>query len=195
LFNSNRRPPNRVYETMHNYMKRRSQSRNDPDQSSRVHRSDRSKRKVVVDASSTTSSVTSTTVYPHVMVQHNYHDHTNDPVAKAFLHDDDGMVHDADATNLRLFNMSFPIKLYEMLEKVEHDGNADVISWQPHGRCVSYGSSFGSFHRIIAWAHFRFSISFYPFPFGSFRSTNPTHSKKSCRITSNCPRSVPFRGN
>lgn len=29
----------------------------------------------------------------------------------------------------------FPVRLYKMLESVERDGLADVISWQWHGRC------------------------------------------------------------
>lgn len=31
--------------------------------------------------------------------------------------------------------VAFPIKLHEMLDKIEKDGHADVVSWQPHGRC------------------------------------------------------------
>ena len=29
----------------------------------------------------------------------------------------------------------FPLKLHQVLEQVETDGYAHVISWQPHGRC------------------------------------------------------------
>lgn len=29
----------------------------------------------------------------------------------------------------------FPLKLHEMLDQIEEDGLASVISWQPHGRC------------------------------------------------------------
>ena len=29
----------------------------------------------------------------------------------------------------------FPVKLHEILDHIEEDGLADVISWQPHGRC------------------------------------------------------------
>lgn len=32
-------------------------------------------------------------------------------------------------------NTAFPLKLYDMLERVERDGYAHIISWQPHGRC------------------------------------------------------------
>ena len=30
---------------------------------------------------------------------------------------------------------AFPIRLYEMLSCAELDGFADIVSWQPHGRC------------------------------------------------------------
>jgi hypothetical protein len=29
----------------------------------------------------------------------------------------------------------FPLKLHALLDTIEADGHADVISWQPHGRC------------------------------------------------------------
>lgn len=32
-------------------------------------------------------------------------------------------------------SVSFPMKLHQMLEQIEKDGLAHIISWQPHGRC------------------------------------------------------------
>ena len=32
-------------------------------------------------------------------------------------------------------SVPFPLKLHEMLDQIEADGLAEVISWQPHGRC------------------------------------------------------------
>jgi hypothetical protein len=29
----------------------------------------------------------------------------------------------------------FPLKLHDVLKNIEEDGLADIISWQPHGRC------------------------------------------------------------
>ena len=29
----------------------------------------------------------------------------------------------------------FPLKLHQVLDQIEIDGTAHVISWQPHGRC------------------------------------------------------------
>jgi hypothetical protein len=30
---------------------------------------------------------------------------------------------------------NFPVKLHFMLSELETDGMADIVSWQPHGRC------------------------------------------------------------
>lgn len=60
----------------------------------------------------------------HQVVCHNYHDHRDDidngspePLARGGV------------------TTPFPIKLHEMLDEIERDGYADVVSWQPHGRC------------------------------------------------------------
>lgn len=64
----------------------------------------------------------------HLIVQHHYHDHSNDPVPTGpqvqEVVDDCAVNHNA-----------FPLKLYEMLTVIERDGFSDVVSWQPHGRC------------------------------------------------------------
>ena len=62
-------------------------------------------------------------------VVHNYHDHANDP--------DENDVADSDEPHRRRGGVSvaFPVKLHAVLDQVEADGLAHVISWQHHGRC------------------------------------------------------------
>ncbi|GKY94424.1 hypothetical protein MPSEU_000408300 [Mayamaea pseudoterrestris] len=65
-------------------------------------------------------------------VEHNYHDHAGD-------------VDENDASSLTEFSeehrrrggvaVTFPERLHQVLEQVERDGYAHIISWQPHGRC------------------------------------------------------------
>jgi hypothetical protein len=61
-------------------------------------------------------------------VEHHYQDHAND------LDED---ISSDDACNRRRGGVavSFPLKLHTVLDQVEVDGFAHVISWQPHGRC------------------------------------------------------------
>lgn len=60
------------------------------------------------------------------LVQHDYHDHAGDPTVdpKTIKHKAKGGV-----------ITPFPVKLHSMLDKIEADGLAHVVSWQPHGRC------------------------------------------------------------
>jgi hypothetical protein len=57
-------------------------------------------------------------------VVHNYHDHSAD--AKA-----------AEEGERRKGGVSvpFPVKLHSVLDQVEADGLAHIVSWQTHGRC------------------------------------------------------------
>jgi len=61
----------------------------------------------------------------HIIVQHNYHDHSNDNRA------DYQEEHPARGG----VTTPFPLKLHDMLENVTADGFEHIISWQPHGRC------------------------------------------------------------
>lgn len=61
----------------------------------------------------------------HIIVQHHYHDHANDPEPSI---GDDWEALKAPAV------VAFPFKLYEMLERVEEEGLEHIVSWQPHGR-------------------------------------------------------------
>jgi HSF-type DNA-binding len=66
----------------------------------------------------------------HITVQHHYHDHSTDsaPVLGTQAAFEDLPVRGSTAA-------PFPVKLYEMLERVEKEGFGHVVSWQPHGRC------------------------------------------------------------
>eukprot|EP00980_Cylindrotheca_fusiformis_P024154 scaffold11571_cov122-Cylindrotheca_fusiformis.AAC.17 len=61
----------------------------------------------------------------HITVQHHYHDHSYDSPERYVQQQParGGVV------------TPFPVKLHEMLRQLELDGHADIISWQPHGRC------------------------------------------------------------
>lgn len=71
--------------------------------------------------------------HPHIITQHNYHDHSTDPVKDnehlESTHDKNG--HSKQHHHM----MAFPLKLYDMLERVEAEGSQSVVSWQSHGRC------------------------------------------------------------
>lgn len=61
-------------------------------------------------------------------VVHNYHDHAGDEPENDFQE----IPHPRRRGGV---SMSFPMKLHAILDQVEADGLAHVISWQPHGRC------------------------------------------------------------
>ena len=65
-------------------------------------------------------------------VVHNYHDHALDS------EEDVEQQQETDEDHHRRrggVSVAFPIKLHAVLEQVEVDGLAHVISWQAHGRC------------------------------------------------------------
>ncbi|KAL3923290.1 MAG: hypothetical protein SGILL_001737 [Bacillariaceae sp.] len=61
-------------------------------------------------------------------VEHHYIDHANDP-------DEDGSSDEGSNRKRGGVSVSFPLKLHSVLEQVQVDGFAHIISWQPHGRC------------------------------------------------------------
>ncbi|KAL7475846.1 hypothetical protein ACHAW6_001749 [Cyclotella cf. meneghiniana] len=61
-----------------------------------------------------------------VVIRHDYHDHSTDPVV-----DPAQIKHKAKGGVV----VPFPVKLHSMLDAIERDGYAHVVSWQPHGRC------------------------------------------------------------
>ena len=72
---------------------------------------------------------------PKLFVEHNYQDHSQDPV----YHDTSTAVSsDGKRRGPRGgVLVPFPEKLYLMLAGVQKDGLEDVVSWQPHGRCFA----------------------------------------------------------
>ena len=72
---------------------------------------------------------------PHLIVQHHYHDHSLDRMPPGCS---PAQIHDEDSSSSNMSNSTiaaFPTRLYEMLLCAEPDGFADIVSWQPHGRC------------------------------------------------------------
>lgn len=65
-----------------------------------------------------------------IVVQHHYHDHANECATT-----EEKLIIDSAQQNPLV--ASFPMKLFMMLEQVEADGNAHIVSWQPHGRCFA----------------------------------------------------------
>ena len=61
-------------------------------------------------------------------VVHNYHDHKND-------HDDSENDEVEEMRRRGGVTVPFPVKLHQVLDQVEVDGYAHVVSWQSHGRC------------------------------------------------------------
>lgn len=58
---------------------------------------------------------------------HDYHDRLHDPVY--------GYPDKSSSANRGGVQVQFPEKLYNMLDRAEDDGIADIVSWQLHGRC------------------------------------------------------------
>jgi hypothetical protein len=61
-----------------------------------------------------------------VVIRHDYHDHSTD-----FVADPNQIKHKAKGGVV----IPFPVKLHTMLDAIERDGYAHIVSWQPHGRC------------------------------------------------------------
>lgn len=64
-------------------------------------------------------------------VVHNYHDHAYD----VDEHDVEDDISEEEQPRRGGVSIAFPVKLHAVLDQVEVDGLADVVSWQPHGRC------------------------------------------------------------
>ena len=69
-------------------------------------------------------------------VEHNYHDHVQDPVEA------DMLTFDVTEDKLKKRRghrggvaVPFPEKLQYMLSQMEPEDTADIVTWQPHGRC------------------------------------------------------------
>ena len=60
-------------------------------------------------------------------VEHHYHDHVRDPIAKS--------VEIVGARSDSVMSRSFPEKLHLLLDTMAEEGLEHIVSWQPHGRC------------------------------------------------------------
>jgi hypothetical protein len=86
------------------------------------------------------SAVRRTADKQHLIVVHNYVDHSLDPPPHA-----DSFEREARAGAI----IAFPLLLHDMLDAVEEDGNAHIVSWQPHGRCFVIHKS-DEFKKILS---------------------------------------------
>ena len=71
------------------------------------------------------------------LVQHTYHDHARDsPTDGSMISETkkNNASKQAHAAAAAAAAHSFPVKLHQALERIEEDGLAHIISWQPHGR-------------------------------------------------------------
>jgi hypothetical protein len=68
-------------------------------------------------------------------VVHNYHDHAYDPVDFDEGEEDHSSSQDEGQRRRGGVAVAFPLKLHAVLDQVEADGLAHVVSWQAHGRC------------------------------------------------------------
>eukprot|EP00522_Entomoneis_paludosa_P007807 CAMPEP_0172441240 /NCGR_PEP_ID=MMETSP1065-20121228/1809_1 /TAXON_ID=265537 /ORGANISM="Amphiprora paludosa, Strain CCMP125" /LENGTH=271 /DNA_ID=CAMNT_0013190501 /DNA_START=54 /DNA_END=869 /DNA_ORIENTATION=+ len=90
-------------------------------------------------------------------VQHSYVDHaTSLPPAY-------------DVTPQTARDITFPLKLHDMLDLVESDGFSDLISWQPHGRCFVIHKPelmdhiLPKYFKISKWSSFQRQLNLYGF--------------------------------
>ena len=61
-----------------------------------------------------------------LFVQHNYHDHADDPKVGADIHQ--------AKTHRGGIKVPFPMLLHKVLNEVDQEGLSSILSWQPHGR-------------------------------------------------------------
>jgi hypothetical protein len=95
----------------------------------------------------------------HITVQHDYHDHIHDSRTEYVEeHPTRGGV-----------TTPFPLRLHDMLENVEADGNEHIVSWQPHGRCFvvhkpkEFVELLPSYFKLSKLASFQRQLNLYGF--------------------------------
>jgi hypothetical protein len=67
------------------------------------------------------------------IIQHNYHDHANDVIDfDEYTGESIGL--EAPIKKKGGVAIPFPLKLHDLLDKVDEEGHQHVVSWQPHGR-------------------------------------------------------------
>lgn len=73
--------------------------------------------------------------HPHIVTHHNYSDHANDSMYGVDVESTDSKSDSRRTSICKDVAPPFPVKLYEMLDRVDTEGYRHIISWQPHGRC------------------------------------------------------------
>jgi HSF-type DNA-binding len=68
-------------------------------------------------------------------VEHDYHDHSKDNDFQDLYPPGMSFHLFPNILGGRGPEQTFPMKLHAMLEQIEKDGLASVVSWQTHGRC------------------------------------------------------------
>lgn len=96
----------------------------------------------------------------HLITVHDYHDHSND-IEPTFVREE----HPARGG----VTVPFPLKLHEMLDRVERDGFDHIVSWQPHGRCFvvhkpqEFKDILPSYFKLSKIASFQRQLNLYGF--------------------------------
>jgi HSF-type DNA-binding len=115
--------------------------------------------------------------HPHIVTQHNYHDHAADPLLATTdaTSNCETSPHSNHAHSRHTNNnkggtaMAFPVKLYEMLQTVQDESLAHIVSWQTHGRCfvvhdpVTFKQLLPNFFKLSKIASFQRQLNLYGF--------------------------------
>ena len=98
------------------------------------------------------TSISSVHSHEKHYVEHNYHDHSHDPmdpvgVGPAALIEDPATVTSSSSVSTMIKKqrrghrggvaVPFPDKLHYMLSRMHEEDTEDIVSWQPHGRCFT----------------------------------------------------------
>ena len=85
----------------------------------------------------------------HLITRHEYHDHALDPI------DAVGVGSPSCRGTVVNGTTPFPTKLYEMINEIDNQGFAEVVSWQPHGRCFKVHDV--STFKVLLQSYFKLS--------------------------------------
>ncbi len=82
--------------------------------------------------------------HPRQFVKHNYHDHANDDPGTSSVEQVSEMINVRGGVKT-----PFPLRLHTMLDAVESEGLANIVSWQPHGRAFVVHDTQRFVHEIM----------------------------------------------
>jgi HSF-type DNA-binding len=103
----------------------------------------------------------------HLTTQHGYHDHASDP--KVVSSPSPRAKGNQSRSSYNGTITPFPMKLFEMIQQMDTDGLAHIVSWQPHGRCfqVHQPSTFQkllhNYFKLSKIASFQRQLNLYDF--------------------------------